>query len=183
MYHAACKVEFQPFNRSYLQLTFFNFYKKGVDYSSIQSCLMIKITVMIIRTDQAWKRTTYTLSFVFLPIVLESSLTLCSRLFLRTREWNSSPSLPSRTTRLPTERGVTCAKAPLRARGRGLLEAGCSLGGKSGIKNTVIKPLNETTDRKPLEKNHGQKNTFENHGQKPLSRKDKRYFWAETETK
>ena len=24
MYHAACKVEFQPFNRSYSQLTFFN---------------------------------------------------------------------------------------------------------------------------------------------------------------
>ena len=28
MYHAACKVEFQPFTRSYSQLTFFNFYKK-----------------------------------------------------------------------------------------------------------------------------------------------------------
>ena len=28
MYHAACKVEFQPFKRSYSQLTFFNFYKK-----------------------------------------------------------------------------------------------------------------------------------------------------------
>ena len=28
MYHAACKVEFQPFNRSYSQLTFFNFYIK-----------------------------------------------------------------------------------------------------------------------------------------------------------
>ena len=25
MYHAACKVEFQPFTRSYSQLTFFNF--------------------------------------------------------------------------------------------------------------------------------------------------------------
>ena len=25
MYHAACKVEFQPFNRSYSQLTFSNF--------------------------------------------------------------------------------------------------------------------------------------------------------------
>ena len=25
MYHAACKVECQPFNRSYSQLTFFNF--------------------------------------------------------------------------------------------------------------------------------------------------------------
>ena len=25
MYHAACKVEFQPFKRSYSQLTFFNF--------------------------------------------------------------------------------------------------------------------------------------------------------------
>ena len=25
MYHTACKVEFQPFTRSYSQLTFFNF--------------------------------------------------------------------------------------------------------------------------------------------------------------
>ena len=28
MYHATCEVEFQPFNRSYSRLTFFNFYKK-----------------------------------------------------------------------------------------------------------------------------------------------------------
>ena len=28
MYHAACKVEFEPFKRSYSQLTFFNFKKK-----------------------------------------------------------------------------------------------------------------------------------------------------------
>ena len=28
MYHAACKVEFQPFKRSYSQLTFSNFKKK-----------------------------------------------------------------------------------------------------------------------------------------------------------
>ena len=28
MYHAACKVEFQPFNRSYSQLTFFIFFFK-----------------------------------------------------------------------------------------------------------------------------------------------------------
>ena len=28
MYHAACKVEFQPFNQSYSKLTFFNFFKK-----------------------------------------------------------------------------------------------------------------------------------------------------------
>ena len=27
MYYAACKFEFHPFNRSYSQLTFFNFYK------------------------------------------------------------------------------------------------------------------------------------------------------------
>ena len=27
MYHAACKVEFQPFTRSYSQLTFFNFFQ------------------------------------------------------------------------------------------------------------------------------------------------------------
>ena len=26
MFHVACKVEFQSFNRSYSQLTFFNFY-------------------------------------------------------------------------------------------------------------------------------------------------------------
>ena len=29
MYHAACKVEFQPFTRSYSQLTFFNFLYKS----------------------------------------------------------------------------------------------------------------------------------------------------------
>ena len=28
MYHAACKAEFQPFNRSYSQLAFFNFLQK-----------------------------------------------------------------------------------------------------------------------------------------------------------
>ena len=31
MYHAACKVEFQPFNRSYSQLTFFNYFLKLVN--------------------------------------------------------------------------------------------------------------------------------------------------------
>ena len=37
MYHAACKVEFQPFTRSYSQLTFFNFKKqKEYLYSSPQ---------------------------------------------------------------------------------------------------------------------------------------------------
>ena len=30
MYHAACKVEFQPFNRSYSQLTFSIFYIKAL---------------------------------------------------------------------------------------------------------------------------------------------------------
>ena len=30
MYYAACKVEFQPFNRSYSQLTFFNLYTRVV---------------------------------------------------------------------------------------------------------------------------------------------------------
>ena len=30
MYHAACKVEFQPFKRLYSQLTFFNFLYSGV---------------------------------------------------------------------------------------------------------------------------------------------------------
>ena len=33
MYHAACKVEFQPFNRSYSQLTFFNVFQKNFDVS------------------------------------------------------------------------------------------------------------------------------------------------------
>ena len=33
--HAACKVEFQPFNRSYSQLTFFNFLFKKI-YSKQQ---------------------------------------------------------------------------------------------------------------------------------------------------
>ena len=31
MYHAACKVEFQLFNRSYSQLTFFEFFKISAD--------------------------------------------------------------------------------------------------------------------------------------------------------
>ena len=31
MYHAACKVEFQPFKRLYSQLTFFNFLSKKKD--------------------------------------------------------------------------------------------------------------------------------------------------------
>ena len=30
MYHAACKVEFQPFNRWYSQLTFFNFFVRFI---------------------------------------------------------------------------------------------------------------------------------------------------------
>ena len=37
MYHAACKVEFQPFKRPYSQLTFFNF-------SKINTVLVIKKT-------------------------------------------------------------------------------------------------------------------------------------------
>ena len=38
MYHAACKVEFQPFNRSYSQLTFFNlFIKTSVRASDVPS--------------------------------------------------------------------------------------------------------------------------------------------------
>ena len=32
MYHAACKVEFQPFKRSYSQLTFFNFFSPQKPY-------------------------------------------------------------------------------------------------------------------------------------------------------
>ena len=33
-YHAACKVEFQPFNRSYSQLTFFIFFVKAITNNS-----------------------------------------------------------------------------------------------------------------------------------------------------
>ena len=32
MYHAACKVEFWPFNRSYSQMTFFNFFIKSLTF-------------------------------------------------------------------------------------------------------------------------------------------------------
>ena len=38
MYHAACKVEFQPFNRSYSQMTFFNFFIKCALAPKIQWC-------------------------------------------------------------------------------------------------------------------------------------------------
>ena len=37
MYHAACKVEFHPFKRSYSQLTFFNFKKKKTVRSQSKS--------------------------------------------------------------------------------------------------------------------------------------------------
>ena len=36
MYHAACKVEFQPFNRLYSQLTFFNFLLKKKLHTTYQ---------------------------------------------------------------------------------------------------------------------------------------------------
>ena len=42
MYHAACKVEFQPFKRSYSQLTFFNFYQ------------MFEICFIIYYQEQEW---------------------------------------------------------------------------------------------------------------------------------
>ena len=58
--------------------------------------------------------------------------------------------LTEKNTRLPTERGVTCAKAPPRARGRGLLEARCSPAVKSGKQNTDRKPLKKNTVNKPL---------------------------------
>ena len=36
MYHAACKVEFQPFTRSYSQLAFFNFlYKNAIMWQAL----------------------------------------------------------------------------------------------------------------------------------------------------
>ena len=40
MYHAACKVEFQPFKRSYSQLTFFNFLCLVHKNHIIRTCLM-----------------------------------------------------------------------------------------------------------------------------------------------
>ena len=55
--------------------------------------------------------------------------------------------------RLPTERGVTCAKAPPRARGRGLLEAECSPEAKSGQKNTDRNHLKKTRTEKHFTKN------------------------------
>ena len=58
--------------------------------------------------------------------------------------------LTEKNTRLLTERGVTCAKAPPRARGLGLLEARCSPAVKSGKQNTDRKPLKKNTVNKPL---------------------------------
>ena len=58
--------------------------------------------------------------------------------------------LTEKNTRLLTERGVTCAKAPPRAHGRGLLEARCSPAVKSGKQNTDRKPLKKNTVNKPL---------------------------------
>ena len=50
--------------------------------------------------------------------------------------------------------GDMCEGTP-RARGRGLLEAGCSPGGKSGKKPRTENHLKKTTDRETLEKKHG----------------------------
>ena len=44
MYHAACKVEFQPFNRSYSQLTFFNFLKISL---SVCLCMCVCVTFVV----------------------------------------------------------------------------------------------------------------------------------------
>ena len=43
MYHAACKVEFQPFTRSYSQLTFFNFFIK-----SSMDLLFVRFTIFFL---------------------------------------------------------------------------------------------------------------------------------------
>ena len=58
----------------------------------------------------------------------------------------------------PRSGGVTCAKAPSRARGHGLLEAECSAGVKGDKKNTDKKTLEKTMVKKTL------------------SRKGKKYF-------
>ena len=43
MYHACCKVEFQPFRRSYSQLTFFNFlYKKRLVLGAVRQAWSAK---------------------------------------------------------------------------------------------------------------------------------------------
>ena len=63
---------------------------------------------------------------------------------------------------------MTCAKAPPRARGRGLLEAGCSLGAKSGKK----KHGQKITLKKTRTEKHLKKTTVK----KPLSRKDRGIF-------
>ena len=41
MHHAACKVEFQLFNRSYSQLTFFNFFVKlSINNHTVRSIIL-----------------------------------------------------------------------------------------------------------------------------------------------
>ena len=52
MYHAACQVEFQSFNRSYSQLMLFNIYKTYIFGKSfamlakfVETGLLVKITV------------------------------------------------------------------------------------------------------------------------------------------
>ena len=42
MYHAACKVDFQPFNRSYSQLAFFNVYSEAREARSAEPFLFFQ---------------------------------------------------------------------------------------------------------------------------------------------
>ena len=63
MYHAACKVEFQPCKRSYAQLTFFNFYKKNNFHKKLKnvSCEYDYLKKKIVETQLCKLRgTSYT---------------------------------------------------------------------------------------------------------------------------
>ena len=52
MYHAACKVEFQPFTRSYSQLTFFStFYKKNTTTNYNQRSWLLTTST---HSDEFW---------------------------------------------------------------------------------------------------------------------------------
>ena len=53
MYDAACKVEFQSFNRSHSQLTFFNFYKNNL------YVFVGKLLILDIQVGHAWHYTCY----------------------------------------------------------------------------------------------------------------------------
>ena len=68
MYHAACKVEFQPFNRSYSQLTFFNFLQNHHFYFPAQLVGGFTLSDLL---DKPWCEVTeYLLAGVPIMLVL-----------------------------------------------------------------------------------------------------------------